>query len=74
MTHPEYKKAIDADRKYVDQQLEASKKALEKAKTDVEYWTRQSEAMSAVSARVSMSENSAFDGKKVSGCGGATKI
>ena len=66
MTHTEYKKAIEADRKFVQDQLKLWTDKAEHAKAQVHYWMNQEKAMSSVGARVSLGDNSVFYDKKSS--------
>ena len=66
MTHSEYEKAIEADREFVSNELKMWELRLKEATEKVEYWKRQGDAMSAVGARVSLGDTSAFVGNQKS--------
>ena len=59
-THKEFQEAIKTEREYVFAKHAQAVADLDKATTALDYWKRQADAISAVSSRVSMGDDSAF--------------
>jgi len=59
-THEEFQDAIKTEREYVFAKHIQAIADLERATAALDYWQRQADAISAVSSRVSMGDDSAF--------------
>ena len=60
MKHEDYKKAIDQDKEFCDNEVNEWRRKLETAKHNLEYWESQAKAICSVSCRVGITDNSPF--------------